>query len=77
MIEVNGLKIVGTEIEYGVVDDEKDEVIEFGDDLAAASTESLIFGGEIKSRKVFVTEWVTAVGIEGGSTAPDDQVGPR
>jgi uncharacterized protein (DUF1501 family) len=70
MIAINGDQIDHQETEYGVFDAETGKVIEHGDDLAAASTDSLIFGGEIKSRTVYIGQWVTADAER--QVAPDD-----
>jgi hypothetical protein len=75
MIAINGDKIVSIDTEYGVVDAEKDEVIEHGDDLAAASTDSLIFGGAIMTRKVYIGEWTTSDAER--QVAPDDVMPPE
>ena len=52
------------------INGEKGEVIEHGDDLAAASTDSLIFGGAIMTRKVYIGEWATSDAER--DIAPDD-----
>jgi len=75
MIAINGDEIVSQETEYGVVDDEKGEVVEHGDDLAAASTDSLIFGGAIMQRTVYIGKWVVSDAER--EIAPDDTVVPH
>jgi hypothetical protein len=60
MIMINGRKVTGRETEYGVERDGEPSVIEFGDDLAAASVESLTFGGVIRERLIYHTEWVAS-----------------
>ena len=70
MIAINGDKIVSIDTEYGVYDAETDTVVEHGDDLAAASTDSLIFGGAIQIRKVYLGTWTTSDAER--DIAPDD-----
>ena len=70
MISINGDQVTGIETEYGVFDVETGEVVEHGDDLAAASTDSLIFGGAIQIRKVYLGTWTTSDAER--DIAPDD-----
>jgi hypothetical protein len=58
VISINGLKVVAQTLEYGV-ERADGTVTDFGDDLLSAALESVTYGGEVKCRTVYFTEWRT------------------
>jgi hypothetical protein len=75
VIVIDGQQVASQYIDYGV--ELNGEVLDFGDDLLGAALDAVTFGGRLRCRTGYVTQWRDAPQqpLSAGQDVPgDDQV---
>jgi hypothetical protein len=72
VILINGSAVTELANEYGV--EREGEIVDFGSEELSAALDVAVFGGEIKVRRVYASEWVTSPKQPQAAAPGDDLV---